>query len=1020
MNIQKTVLYLTFLFFFLNKTHCEWQKSTRSCIDNNCTHNSINQTYAKQHYLSLQTINRKTKILCEAGIWNLSKGGFYKPLDTASSSPMIKIVTSHIELNFQGQSIENSDNTESGWIGIEVGYSPAELIANPNLRQPKDVTINNVHLRNFDCGIIIHEGVERITIHDSVIYDSSIGAVFLGQTNNPIKQATISNSKIIGHGLNKRTALVNLKTKVETTYGYPADHFLPLRADRLNSNTLDVYTYSGISAIQTKGITLSCVTIQSTGNQDFTTEGNNTRTEGISIVLRDTDTVSMQHTKTIMSYGNVNAIGLQMERVCNVNIYNSEFSYGTSNYLATGIQSFPDFLAKSLDSLSSGFDYTLEEIDLCEVKTEFQRSDNIAVGIYLTDTRGLNGNKVSSERNIATNSAFGFVSITSSDISFTDSSFNRNIAGMISSLKNKEALRIFTTQGPKKKSLGGLSNTDGIHAVGFYSENSKNTILTNTHASSNQGDNTSRGAQFVTCFNSIIKSSTFANNIVAVGKRINEDSELRAAQDNNEISRQAPTLPAASTGGYGIIFEENCEQITITSSTVKYNEGHRSSGITCNNCTHCLIDTTTIQGQKAYGNMLSSDVQSLNENNTDFFSVHQPLFLGNACGITPSGNSFDRIRFGVILRRALRNARDIQENILSGSSITAVSQIQSLSGGDLMTAAMARFRLWGTAFGIHLHNIKNAVISNTRCVHQASEQDSAAGIIISGRSTGFEIINCNLSYNEGWTNSAQQLWTTSPDPDNPQQQYQYDLSAMKDFWYMVAGTFTNGWTHAADTATVGFYTGTGKGATDTPDVMIAQGEQPYGVGNRPDIALPNIRPSGGGNANRRRQIIPLFGPAAAGLLISDIATSGYITNCACNNNFGHAGQGSGIILQHGFNITLVDNIIFHNGTNMYGLGWGIFDYCNYSPNTYVRNFFNYNHTKNIYQMNAFIPMNNVGGNSLQLDQLTNGAYNLLERPVQNAEINIPLDANACIVESSLDGGTQSNIVATWIANSWVA
>ena len=68
------------------------------------------------------------------------------------------------------------------------------------------------------------------------------------------------------------------------------------------------------------------------------------------------------------------AAGLQLERVCQLWIAYSSFSHTNSGYMAVGIESFPDFLAKTLDGLSSGFDYTVEEFDMCNVRTEFQRS----------------------------------------------------------------------------------------------------------------------------------------------------------------------------------------------------------------------------------------------------------------------------------------------------------------------------------------------------------------------------------------------------------------------------------------------------------------------------------------------------------------------------------------------------------------------------------------------------------------------------------------------------------------------
>ena len=977
--------------------------------------------HTDQHFLSMTTIGNKTKEICQPGYWTLAKGGYYNPASTAIGNPMIKITGSHIELNFDGNFIENNDNNNAGFIGIEVGYSPTELAANSSLRQPKDIVISNAHLRNFDCGILVHKGVERVVIQNSVLLDCSIGISLLGDPDSfptttgsqlnieQIKSAAIVNCKIIGHLQNKRTALVNLKTLIETTYGYSNDLFMPLRADRLNGNLLDVYTYSGIIATHVKNLHMSCLDVQCIGNDDFSSEGNGTRTEAIGIILRDCDEVFMQHCKTSSINGNVKACGLQLERVCGINIEDSQFSYATSNYIATGFETFPDFLAKTFDGLNSGFDFTVEEIDLSEVKTEFQRSANFSIGIFLTDTRGLNGNNIASERNLATTTSLGQFQSGTADITFTNSSFTRNISGPVTvTLKNKRSFQPLLQQSITRN-IGAAF--EGICSIGAFHENCRNIFYRNITCSSNQGSNTAKGLEFKNCQNCNITSSSFCNNVASEGKRINEDNEIQAAQDINEISKHAAVIEQALTGAYGCTIHQNSENITIQECCVEQNSGHRSAGLLIKDSQQIIINNSTFCYQQATGSTLHPDVQTLSDNNVPFLDIHKPLLTSNACN---ADATFSRVRYRGMTRNVLNNAREIREDQIR-TGVVFSNQRQLVTGMALISASMARFRIWGTAIGIHAHNCKHISISNNSCSSQQSTQDSAIGIAITGRSSQFELYNNNLSYNQAWTDSKQEIWNNSPDPDDPEERYQYNLSALKDFWYFIAGRFATGWDWAANDSSVGFRTDAAN-ATAIPNVLIAQGEQTFGSTGTP-TSLPHIRTGGGGG---RRHLISLFGPTAAGVLIGDLCVSGTITNNLLHCNFAHAGMGFGIFINCGYSITANDNNIFNNGANIYGFGSGIMDIQTYSTNNYIRNFFNNNKVKKFYNANIMVPMGQVGGNSFQVDSLTNGSYDRNDRPLQNAEINLPIDNDVCLVESELDGAVQNNILATWTSNSWVS
>ena len=1011
MKIKLTLLFL--LFSILKIQSC-------SIIDL-----SSNISQHGKHFLSMTSINNKTQNICKSGVWELAKGGLYNPASTASGNPMIKVCCSHTELNFDGNYIENIDSTNAGWIGIEVGFSPTELQADSTLRQPKNIIINNVHLRNFDCGILIHKSVERVIINESTIYDCSIGMVLLGDENSlpnsgsqfnfeQIKQVSIINCKIIGHGQNKRTALVNLKTIIETDYGYSTDLFMPMRADRLNSNLLDVYGYSGILATEVRNLNIECIDIQSIGNSDFTTEGNTTRTEAIGILLRDCDKISIKNSKVTETTGNVKAIGLQLQRCYDVKINDSIFSYGKSDYIACGIETFPDYLAQTVDGITPTYDYTVEEIDLENIKTEFQRSDQYAVGIYLTDVRGLNGENITGERNIGGTGVYGTISYNCVDINFTNSSFTRNFAGSYPNLRTKK--RILFGQNEIKRNFGNLGTNDGDHAIGFYGENCINGNFESAKFDQNEGANTARGIHLYNCQNINFKNSSFSNNKSTDGFRTNEETELLAAQDANEISRLAPVRPEASTGGYGLVAESNCANLNFEYCKANQNSGHRTIGFCFKDCTDYQLNNVEANGQSSTGTILTESIKDLDATDVTFLEKHINLFASKIYGTTPVITDIDRIQFDRLLYDSLNNAREIEEDIIR-TGITFAEQQYVLTAISLMHASMARFRLWGIAYGIHCHNSKRFSIKNSTASYQKSEEDNSAGIITSGRSEEFEIDSCDLSNNQGWTKSKQAIWENSLDSEAPRQRYQYDLSAMKFFWYFAARTYSQDWGWAANDQTIGFRTDTTQ--TGEPTVLIAQGEQTFGV-TFSSGSYPYIEPRG----TSMRNLINLFGPMTAGLIISDLGVFGKISNNIINNNFGHSGQGYGILIQHGHNHTITNNEILSNGANVYGWGWGIFDLGTFSSSNYLRNYLGFNKIKNCVNANTLIPMQNVTDNTLQLDSIESGAYNYDIRTMHNLEITFPYNVNdpyqPAMVESSLDGSLQPELIDLWTTESWIS
>ena len=976
---------------------------------------------------SLIDVKNRTKEICASGCWELVKGGYFTPTTTDDSNPMLKITGSAIEINFAGKVIENTDTTLAGWIGIEIGYSPAELAANSSLRQPKDIVISNAHLRNFDCSILVHKGVERVVIKDSVFFDTSCGIVLLGDPDSEpsslpftqlntedIKDAAIINTKVFGHGKNRRDALVNLKTLIETTYAYTTDLFMPLRADRLNGDVVDMYTYSGLIATHVKNLYISCFEVPQMGYLEYatTSEGDTLRTEAAGIILRDCAQVNMDNLIVCDVFSEVHAMGLQLERVCQLYIEDSIISHMNSGDLAVGIETFPNVIAKTIDGLTSGFDFTVEEFDMSNVRTEFQRSNDTAIGIFLTDVRGLNGDKVFSERNIATSLAFGIVTFTSTDITFTNSSFSRNLTGatILTDLKSASSL-LLGHHKEKFRNLvvGNVDPADGVIAVGAYIDDSSFIDFKDVVCSKNIGDNGGRGLLILNCNNCNFTNVTASFNNVRVGAIAGEDSAIRSDQDTEIISRQAPVVDAALTGAFGF-FVRDSSVLRLDGCKAMSHSGYRAFGIMMYDCSQMQIQNCEASGQQATGSFLHSDVLGLTATDVPFPSVHVPLLAGNACDLGAA--TFTGVDHVTMLIDFLNDARELREDINGGTAEFSVQET-TIAGFLLVGASMARFRLWGVAFGMYIYNGERFTIDACTCSDQISEKDSAIGLVIAGRSSDMQILNSNFLNNKAWTDSVLTVWANAPSSTDPRGYYQYDLSEMKDYWYITCGQFAGGWDWASTDSVVGLYT-QGASATDTPTVLIAQGEQFFGTTSASG-AYPHVEPGGASAPNRI--ILPPFAPAASGVMITDVALSGRIESNNMHGNYGHSGHGFGLAMQNAFSMVIDSNKFYNNGTNIYGMGFGILDCTSYSPNMYIRNVVSNNKMKDFVNANTLIPMGNVGGQSLQMTIMENGQLSDPTTEFHNIEIQLPTDSDACVIESSIEPGVQDETYSDW--SSWV-
>lgn len=170
---------------------------------------------------------------------SLQEAGTY-PLDTPGS--LLQVKSSGVHLDLDGYSLNNK-NEKDLVIGIEVGYSQADLDAHPELQQVSNIVIKNGYFKGFDVGIVVHQGVNNVVIQDCSFESVSVGIALPGKVSDRQDRTTrvqIKDSVIIGHGLDKQEKIVLLKKKIEGLeaqgYGYGVDTFMPLLQDPLDEN----------------------------------------------------------------------------------------------------------------------------------------------------------------------------------------------------------------------------------------------------------------------------------------------------------------------------------------------------------------------------------------------------------------------------------------------------------------------------------------------------------------------------------------------------------------------------------------------------------------------------------------------------------------------------------------------------------------------------------------------------------------------------------------------------------------
>ena len=727
----------------------------------------VNELFCVDLYLS--HLDRKTKTLFVKNNWNLKESGVFNPrfphvdpqdsdsaivYDYSEVSPMLKITGSDVELDGHKHSITNMDDNHGGQIGIEIGYSPAELQIDSTLQQPHSIRIKNLRLIDFDAGIIIHHGVYNVTIENCVISGSSIGILMLGNTgpvlSNRILDIYIKNVQVVGHASDRQESLVALKAFVENRFDYPADMFMKLQEDILNNNAVDVHMYAGIWAINTENIEMKHVKVNHFGYCDFATnsEGNGRRTKAFGLIFKKCKRVTLQDISSNNSFSELQSGGMLLCDVMRVRLKHGIFANHASGLQSVGVQVVND----------SNLDYSVDEVVFDNVSCEENVAGELAIGIDLTDSRGFEGVDLVCKFNKGGKQSYGIYTTKANTLTLATSTLSSMLA---------------THQ------VNDVATEKGVVAAGFYGENVVGFQIKKCSCVSMQALNSAYGVYLKDSSDIRIENSQFSANISS-SRRSGEEAAIRAEQDVTEISRYAPVVDATSTGSYGL-FAKSCDRMKIENCFAVSNYGNRAAGFYFNSCRSVGVIDTLASAQVATGLMLDSSFLIDHVANPAYCAIqpaHMSLLFSDM-----TKSSVDLVKTTDLFldkMTAIRSRQAASLEPLYDDVVTAIAT------KNLLEAAVARYRLWGTSFGIHAHNTIGCLFENNICLGQLSLFDGAAGICFSGRNSGHLIQDCKTSYNISGHVSSQAL----ADSASAQYGFKYNLSAMKLFWE----TLTNPWT----------------------------------------------------------------------------------------------------------------------------------------------------------------------------------------------------------------------------------
>ncbi len=962
MRYHKVLLIVSFVFSIIMYGQENYQSSDVHYYQ------GLRTSFSSAQIFSLANVNNRTKELNRSGLYRLSSTDTFAQISTALSNPMMKVTGSTVEIDLNGMQIISGVTTGAGYVGIEVGLRP-----NETGDQVSHVIIKNGAIKNFDCAILIHAGVQNVTLENIEIINSSVGVACMGVSTGGLYSGSVvavscHGVRIMGSGQDSRTALVNLKTLIETTYTYGANTFMPLRQDPFNSNTQDVYSYYGMFMTYVTGLILENCLVQGMGysNYNSVSEGNGERTEALGIVIKNSSHINILQSAVELMTSEVKAVGVQFDACYDISLEHLQANNQTSKTQAIGLELFsaqsPTLIARSL------------LIDTCEFNLNY--SDDIAMGANLSKVQDLSIKNSFFNRNNGKKTCYGLYSskVNYADISKT--SFSANIADNAS-----------------------IATANGVYAAGIHLEDidggTKDILavnLTDVQACMNVGTNSGRGI--------FIKGGS-AIYLDRVNSSLNEGTLLRSSEAATLLSDQALVEISkhlgvvTKTGGVGI-WLENVINFQAHEVTANYNQGVRSAGIMARDSSDLHFKNCVTSSQQATGDCFDSSLASQTATALGVITAQQQLLYGGA--------SISTINAKYATDKFLASMTTIKAAQLGVQAISYDDCKTIISAVVLLQAGVARFRLWGTAVGLHIHNSSGCYIQRHAAMRNSSEKDSAMGVAFTGQVQACTVIDSDFSYNHGWTDSVR---TNSASATVA---HTYDLTQVYPFWDMLAApNVTPNTTPTSD----GFWRSATNTLTHTGlyGSFIAQND---GATIQLDgTAYAMVNP---------------VGPCTIGCLVGDAALDIVIENNVMQGNNGNAGQVYGLLLDIGFATIIRHNKIYGSYVSSYGFGFGCAEFNSHSSSIQLQNECFANRIATFYNANYMILYNPADVSttlSFQSTSAYNGnltvADNLLDGQ-DNFEVKYSQDISFYDIESTTDAVVDATLVARWTddANDWTA
>lgn len=867
--------------------------------------------------------------ITKSGSWKMRDGGIYNP---AVSGPVMQVKSSGVTLDLQNYSLQCNTQSDQLVTAIEIGYSKAELDADPSLRQVSNVTIKNGCFIDFDVGIAVHQGVNTLTIENCNFDGVSVGIVFLGTSSKKHGSTigvTIKNTIILGHGLDKQEKLVMLKERFEgasndRSYAYGKDTFMPLVKDTLQDDFQNVYTYGGIVANYVYGFNVENVRIQNMGYRNYASqsEGNGRRTAVVGIYCNRCADVSIEKAYMFSNFSEISAIGIQLHYIRNVNLKDLDIIYQRSTCKSCGIEALdPESLLQSQEDFLFTRERTISFDNVRCVLTLSRKTDltptatECSAGVCVQGIFSIQARKLLCEGINGEKRSYGLHAVGLMNSNFEDCSFNKN---------------------KSNRSENDVVDGYGIVAAGAYVSNSNGILFKGCDFSNNIGKNTGIGLLLESVTNIDCKDSTYSGNKGLTYKKdetadYSVDNSIRKQQDSQEVSNHGPVVSSAQTGGYGFIVD-TCQRLAVKACEAKNNSGHRSIGYLLKNSGVITLEDSDSYYQYAYGDFVHTDIQRKQEggvvdNNGDvpILDVHRPLLFDI---IFSDRFKDDSLNIRTITDKLLHLSKNIRESWNSQVAVPSSQERLLVKCLSYIVSLLSRFRLWGVAYGLQMHNCKGMLIKNSRFGGQISEKDSAAGIVLTGRCSDFYLEESEMSYNYGWTNSVARESLSGADYD-----YYYNLLAILPFWNTVIKSFDK----AKSEVSFGFI--------KTSDALTAQGQRELdGSGNDMSVVIHK----------KEHPFMNVFAPVSSGLVIGDSCQGGTILKNKFHGNKGFAGYCMGLLFHMAENFLVQENVIDDNGSNIYGHCLGILDLNLYSENSYVDNSLAFNRVDGYYNSHSLV------------------------------------------------------------------